>query len=236
MSRRPNQHYIPSFLQRAFGIAPRRLEVWRFGVDKPPERRRIKKTGSARFFYSKPSMDGRATLDDAITAMELNLSRELREVRSKSPGEHVEAGKAASIVSHLGSRTAHVRSTLGDMLSGICKRSESLFAEPGNVERMMGLDANAPTARFRELVTADLASRSKVVRQSIPPDMEFSQRVAFVLGKEAGLKLLEGSQALVGAKQVRAVVMAIRRRSCWWEAGTGLDCRRASSTTHRLRY
>ena len=89
-------------MQRAFGIAPRRLEIWRFGVDKAPERGRIKKTGSAKFFYSEPSTEGRATLDDAITAMELKLSRDLGEVRSKSPGEHVDAGMAASIVSHLG--------------------------------------------------------------------------------------------------------------------------------------
>ena len=206
MSRGPNQHYIPSFLQRAFGIGPRRLEIWRFGVDKPPERRRIKKTGSARFFYSEPSSDGRETLDDAITAMELKLSRDLREVRSISPGEHVDASMAASIVAHLGGRTAHVRSTLRDMLAGICERSEGLFAEPGNVERMMGLDANEPTARFRELVTADLASRPKVVRQGIPPRL--LERVAFVLGKEAGPHLLKGSQALV-----TAMIDGIRARS-----------------------
>ena len=102
MVRGPNQHYIRSFLQGAFGIAPRRLEIWRFGVEKPPERRRIKKTGFARFFYSEPSAEGRATLDDAITAMELKLSRDLREVRSKSPGEHVGADMVASIVAHLG--------------------------------------------------------------------------------------------------------------------------------------
>ena len=50
------------------------------------------------------------------------------------------------------------------MLASICERSETLFAEPGNVERMIGLDANAPTARFRELVASDMARIPKIVR------------------------------------------------------------------------
>ena len=196
MSSGPNQHYIPSLLQRAFGIRPKRVEIWRFEVNELPERRRIKKTGSEEFFYSNPSTDGESTLDDAITAMELKVSRYLRDVRSQSPGDRVDPGVAAAIVSHLAGRTAHVRSTLEDMLVRMCERSEALFAEAGNVEKMMGLDANVPTARFRELVARDLAANLDIARLGVP--QKLLEKMAFVLAKEARGYLLEDSQELVG--------------------------------------
>ena len=109
-----NQHYIPSFLQRAFGIRPRRREIWHFGRGEAAERRLVKHTASSDFFYSEPRAEGRSTLDDAITRMESDLAASLNEIRSKAPGEAVAAPAAAAIVSHLSQRTAHVRSTFGD--------------------------------------------------------------------------------------------------------------------------
>ena len=78
-----HQHYIPGFLQRAFGIrAKRRQWIWRLGSEGEPECRRIKKTGAQDYFYSKPSADGRPTLDDAITAVEQRMSSRPSVIRS----------------------------------------------------------------------------------------------------------------------------------------------------------
>ena len=196
MSNGRNQHYIPSLLQRAFGIRKKRKEIWRFAVNKPPERRPIKKTGSEDFFYSQPSMDGLPTLDDEITSIELKVSRDLRDIRSKCPGEQVDPGVAAAIVAHLAGRTAHVRSTLEDMLTRICERSEAVFAATENVEKLIGLDANVPTARFRELVAKNLAANQHIARLGVPHKL--LEKMAFMLAKEARGNLFDGSEELVG--------------------------------------
>ena len=93
----PNQHYIPKFSLRAFGILKRRVEIWRFGLDEPPVRRRIERTGSDANFCSFLSVDGHPTLDDTIPALESQLSQTLREVRSKSPEEPIDPIEATAI-------------------------------------------------------------------------------------------------------------------------------------------
>ena len=105
-----NQHYIPRFLQRAFGIPRSRREIWQFSPGESPERRLIKRTASEDYFYSRPSADGQPTLDDTITNVESDLSQTLRDVRSGVLDEPIDASKAAAIVSHMLSRTAHLRS------------------------------------------------------------------------------------------------------------------------------
>ena len=190
MSTGRNQHYIPSLLQRAFGIRKKRVEIWRFALDEPPERRRIKKTGSEEYFYSQPSRDGESTLDDAITAVELKVSRYLRDMRSKSPGERVDPCVAAAIVAHLAGRTAHVRSTLEDMLVRMCKGSEAMFAEAENIEKLIGLDANVPNGRFRKHVVGELADNPDITRLGVP--QRVLEKIVFVLAKEARGYLFEG--------------------------------------------
>ena len=191
----PNQHYIPKFLLRAFGIPKRRVEIWCFGLDERPVRRRIKRTGSDDYFYSRPSRDGHPTLDDTISAIESQLSQTLREVRSKTSEEPIDPIEAAAIVSHMLSRTAHVRSTLRDGLARLLERFEALFAEPTKVKKMVGLDSDAPTGRFREMVASELARSSGIAGLAIPP--RILERVAFVVLKEASTDLLGHSRELV---------------------------------------
>ena len=117
-----NQHFIPRFLQRAFGIQPARGEIWYFGRGEVARKRSVKRTGSEDFFYSEPQADGRPTLDDAITRVESDLATLLRETRAKDPGDPVASNTAAAIVSHLAQRTAHVRATLSEAVVRLFQR------------------------------------------------------------------------------------------------------------------
>ena len=191
----PNQHYIPKFLLRGFGIRKRRVEIWHFGVDEPPERRRIKRTGSDDCFYSRPSVDGQPTLDDAISALEPRLAETHRDMRSKSPEEVIDPDEAAAIVAHMLVRTAHFRSSFLDGVARLLGRIGALFAEPAKVKQLAGLDSDAPMKRFRELVASELAGRSEIARLGIP--QQLLERVAFVGLKEASADLLGQSQELV---------------------------------------
>ena len=178
----PNQHYIPRFLQRAFGIPPRRLSIWRFGLGEDPECWRIKRTGASDYFYSSPSPDGRPTLDDAITAVEQQMALALNGIRSGSPGDSVDAEAAAAVVSHLATRTAHVRSTFGDGVARLLERAEDLFTQPANVEAMVGLDDDTPNRLVREALAKELACWPEIGRIGIPENV--LKRIGFMLLQE----------------------------------------------------
>lgn len=197
MTSGPNQHYVPRFVQRAFGIRPRKREIWRFGLAQVPERRLIKRTGSADSFYSRPSADGRSSLDDAITSVETKLSRMLYEIRSGSPGDHINSEAAAAIVSHLAARTAHVRSTFGDALAHLLKKAKTFFKEPDSVKMMMGLDCDIPTDRFRDLLINELNRTPEITELGIPTRV--LERAAFFYLKENPDEILGQSSDFVSA-------------------------------------
>ena len=177
-----NQHYIPRFLQRAFGIRPRRQWIWLFGADVEPERCRIKKTGSADYFYSEPSADGRPTLDDAITAVEQGMSIRLQTIRSGSPGNPIDAEAAAALVAHLATRTAHLRSTFGDGVARLLEGAKEVFTKPSNVEAMVGVDEDVPNQLVREAIAKELARWPNVERSGLPRSVV--ERIGFALLKE----------------------------------------------------
>ena len=179
----PKQHYIPVLLQKAFRIGPKKPgEIWLFSRGEAPERRPVKQTGLERHFYSEPGSGGERTLDDAITAFELTLSAQLNDVRCKAPGDRVKPDVAATIVTHLATRTAHVRSTLAEAVERLLERAGALFAEPESVASMMGLDSDVPTDRFRDLVSERLASAPEIAGLGVPARL--LERLAFALLKE----------------------------------------------------
>ena len=192
----PNQHYIPRFLQRAFGIRPRRREIWNFGRGQVVEQRLIKRTASEDFFYSQPSADGSSTLDDAITTKESDLAALLKKVRAASPGEAIASQLASAIVSHLTQRTAHLRAALGEGVARMLDRAEQTFAKRDNIEALMGLDDGVPTQRFRSLVMKDLAGRPEIARLGIPTRV--LERTAFLFAKENSGEMAATASALLG--------------------------------------
>ena len=201
-----NQHFIPRFLQRAFGIRPVRKEIWYFGRGEVAEKRSVKRTASEDFFYSEPQADGRSTLDDAITRVESDLAALLNEIRAKNPGDTIASTTAAAIVSHLAQRTAHVRATLSEGVVRLLRRVEDTFSERDSVEALMGLDGAVPGDRFRELVMSELAGKPEIARLGIPHRV--LERVAFLFAKENAGELVEQ-----GVEVVNAVLDGFRPRS-----------------------
>ena len=201
-----NQHFIPRFLQRPFGIRPARKEIWYFASGEVAEKRLVKRTASGEFFYSEPQADGRSTLDDAITRVESDLAVLLNEGRTENPGNTIDSSAAAAIVSHLAQRTAHVRAMLSEGVAFLLQGMEGIFSEHENVEALVGLRSTAPQDRFRELVMSELTGRPEIARLGIPDRV--LERVAFLIAKEnAGEWLnrgVEDAKTLLGVLQPRS--------------------------------
>ena len=155
----PNQHFIPAFVQRPFGIPPNRRDIWYFERNKQPEKRAIKRAGSENHFYSEPASTTVSTLDDEITKVEDSLSQILSSIRSIPMGGSVDPHDAASIVAHLALRTAHFRDSLKHGLSQLFDQAKVIFADADNLQAIAGLDHPAPNDRFREHVLSDLLER-----------------------------------------------------------------------------
>jgi len=104
-----NQHHIPRFLQRAFGVkrSGKPIEIWTFKQDQSATKEAIKKTAVDVDFYSSPSPDGTPTLDDKITDAETPLALLTRAVRDQAVGSSVCGEDAAAIITQLATRTFH---------------------------------------------------------------------------------------------------------------------------------
>ena len=218
----PNQHYIPRFVQRAFGIPPSRRQIWYFERGRPPEQRAIKRTASQDHFYSRPARSGDLTLDDRITSVENPLSLALRAIRSLPVGNSVDSHNAAAIIAHLAPRTAHIRDTLKQGVAKILDHATALFTDPANLQAIVGLDQPLPNDQFRERVLADLIERHQLVELNLPTQV--LERVAFYLAKEnvsdwleTGLpllrpildNLLSGSDRLVRDSHNKALAQSL---------------------------
>ena len=182
MTRGPNQHYVPKFLQRSFGIPPKRNQIWYFERNEMPEKKRIKRTGSEAHFYSRPTLDGQPTLDDAITASESDLALCLDAIRSQAAGDPVDPNTAAAVILHLAPRTAHVRNTLQRGVAKLIDGVATALADSDNVRAIVGLDGDQPTDRFRDLILSDLVERPEVARANIPTHV--LERMAFCVARE----------------------------------------------------
>ena len=191
MNSGPNQHYIPAFVQRPFGIPPKRREIWYFERNKQPKKRAIKRTGSKDHFYSEPASAAVSTLDDEITKIDESLSRTLRSIRSIPIGGSVDPHCAASIVAHLAPRTAHIRDSLNHGLSQLFEQANDIFADADYLQAVAGLDQPAPNDRFREHVLSDLLERPEISELKLPAHV--IERVAFYFTKENTSTFLENS-------------------------------------------
>ena len=194
MNSGPNQHYIPRFVQKPFGIPPKRSQIWYFERGKSPEKRAIKRTGSQTHFYSHSAATGDVTLDDEITNAESRMSSILRTIRSVPIGDTVNPADAAAIVAHLAPRTAHLRDSLKHGLAQVVDRATALFTDPGNVRAFVGLDQPIPNDQFREHVHSDLKDLPELSGLNLP--VHVLERVAFYISKENADDFLDNFIAL----------------------------------------
>lgn len=183
MSKGPNQHYLPRFLQKPFGVPPKRNQIWYFGRDSGPVKQRIKRTASQANFYSHPAPGGQRTLDDEITDSESELALALNSIRSKSVGERVDPNSAADLIQHLSPRTAHVRDTMQQGVLKLIDTAADRYADSDDILTLFGLDSSQPTDRFRETILDRILRRPEIQGADIP--VQALERFAFCITRES---------------------------------------------------
>jgi hypothetical protein len=174
-----NQHHIPQFFLRGFGvpISGKPKKIWLFEKGQAPFLAEIKRTATALDFYSPPSPDGSPTLDSKITDLETLLARRVAEVRATSVGQSVDASVAADIVAHLAPRASHIRVAFEHGIKGILTGAIAAFTDSKNVERLIGLNADAPSHRFREKISKTLMEDERFGQVGLPEPV--LEQVAF---------------------------------------------------------
>lgn len=160
------QHYVPRLLQRGFLIAP--LDdgerTWLHRHSASPKLVGIRDVGVEDWFYSRKSVDGSTTLDDAITEYERDLSHSVNAFRNADPGTVIDSRHAAEIVVHLVLRAAHLRNLMVSGVARMTSEIEAMFTDPARLSTMIGLDgpiigqgtANAIQSSAAELVPAGI--------------------------------------------------------------------------------
>ncbi|MEQ1550291.1 MAG: DUF4238 domain-containing protein [Sphingorhabdus sp.] len=178
----PNQHYLPRFLQKPFGIRPKRKEIWVFARGSAPEQKRLKEVGASDYFYADPVADGVRTLDDEITEIETPVSRMLSDMRAQTIGSSIDSTNAAEIVNHLVPRTAHVRVSMERGLRMMADGVQTILNDDERLQSLMGLDEDEPNEVFRKNLADKLNEIEGLENLGLPT--ELIRRIAFFMAKE----------------------------------------------------
>ena len=110
-------------------------------------------------------------------------------MRSKSPGESIDSPIAAEVVSHFAVRTAHVRSSLLELMNHMVDGAEGFFSEYANIAALLGLDGDEPSDLFNKLVANELERTPGLASMGIRPSL--ITRVLFLRLKQNPAEIQE---------------------------------------------
>nr|WP_140404690.1 hypothetical protein [Sphingomonas sp. CDS-1] len=144
----------------------------------------IKDVGTEDWFYSRKGGPGELTLDDAITAFEQDLGKDVAILRTMPPGTVIDSSHAAGITVHLVMRTAHLRRMIEDGIDGITGEIESLFTDPTRLGAMMGIDSPVLATAVMEAIRS---TAQDLVPSGLPATL--SERLLSFLVRERGSEL-----------------------------------------------
>lgn len=177
-----NQHFIPQFHQRSFGVKTRGKpkEIWVYRRNDDPELVLIKDNAADHDFYSNPDDPA---LDDQITEIETPLSRLVAKLRGQRAGTVVTAAEALEVILHLAPRTDHMRSTLSKAMGALLGGVQTALLDPQNVKRLLGLHTGGPSQMFTDAISRKLESDPWLLQVGLPAPV--LEKIAFQIARES---------------------------------------------------
>lgn len=180
------QHHLPRLLLRGFLVEDRKSQemVWQYRKGVQVKLCPIGDVAVENNFYSKPSPDGKRTLDDEITEYEKQtLTPMVRDLRNREIGSTIDARIAAEVIAHLAPRTSHVRKTIKMMVAGIAQAADDVFTDADAVAEILALDGLQSYERFRENTLNSVYEHPLASLLSAPKDLV--AQYAFWLTRES---------------------------------------------------
>ncbi len=110
------QHFIPQHFLKAFAIPGSNNQIWMYrrgttnGIKVA-----LKDAATQHYFYSKPTVDGRPSLDDLMTEYERKFQKTVSELRNLDAGEKIDSEKISEVVAHLSVRSSYLREVLNEI-------------------------------------------------------------------------------------------------------------------------
>ncbi|MCP2515544.1 DUF4238 domain-containing protein [Achromobacter mucicolens] len=157
------QHHIPQSFQRGFLICAKSKQTYVYRVDKHYVSN-IDRIAAQRDFYSKPSSDGRKTLDDIITSYEDRLGHLLGTLRAIEMGAAADASMAAEVIAHLTPRGNSVRRMFGSGAMNLMVGVSEIFADKETIVSLLGLGEAAPNITWNEHIASALDKEEKLTQ------------------------------------------------------------------------
>jgi len=190
------QHYVPQLLQRGFLDDPsdQAERTWLHRRGAAPRLVGIRDVGVEDWFYSRKSLDGTPTLDDAITELEGDLGAAVGALRERKAGSIIDAEETARIVVHLVMRTAHVRRIFSSGVTRVIDEIRSMFTDPERLRQMIGLGFTGP-ALASVVLGAIRDTAAELVPTGTPAAL--SERVIAFELRELGEHLVDQAIAMI---------------------------------------
>ncbi|PKP77378.1 MAG: hypothetical protein CVT81_09950 [Alphaproteobacteria bacterium HGW-Alphaproteobacteria-3] len=138
------QHFIPQFLLRNFAVRKgnKPARVFVYPKDRAAFRTSTSNITAERHFYSQPSNDGQATLDDEITKFENRIAETINTIGKASPDDHLNSNQVAETVAHFCIRQATIRHITSQTFDKISEIADTTFTDERKAWAAFGLHHN----------------------------------------------------------------------------------------------
>lgn len=156
------QHYIPQSFQRGFLLSEESQKTHVYRINKIYISN-INRVAAQRDFYSKPSSDGKKTLDDVITDYENRLGHLLNSLRAVEIGAVADACMAAEVIAHLTPRGNNVRQIFGNGVKELISGISNIFANQESVMSLLGLNKPSPNKTWNVHIASALNEQKDIL-------------------------------------------------------------------------
>jgi hypothetical protein len=220
-------HILPRFLLKGFAsrIIPRAgkqddVFVWVYRKEGKAFEAKTTNVGFETHFYGK---EGELNVDDEITAIEHEFAISLDELRTQDDGYKVSNDKVIEFITHLSSRTKHLRDSLIDSYAFLTNNLFGYFSDYDNwkawcIEHLKrhpevvenALDeatAKLPVSAYKKAMIRQRIKKMPLER--VMASMDNEQSGYEFLFQSLRLKLAEGMQDIAKQAHIKALLKSL---------------------------
>lgn len=164
-------HILPRFLLKGFAsqINGKKVSTWVYRKNSKPFEASTKDISVEKYFYGK---DGGANVDPEITELEIEFAALLTELRGCSSKEEVNDPRVAEFITHLCTRTKHLRDSFRESTEFLLESLEEYLSDFGNLKGLILSDPQIMRNAFEAKIKGfQIQQHQKDIIMSLLPSM-----------------------------------------------------------------